>query len=77
MRFQSDITGGLTAGTYRRPVLDAASPPVDFVPNRRQLLSKRGTRTLVKRKLFSRMVFANPTSDSSLYDGGWWRVRTR
>jgi hypothetical protein len=68
-------------GSYRTPVLTAASPPVwvkaIFKPKKKKILTSRGSRSMAKRKPFSSSLLARSVSEANLYDGGKWKVRTR
>ena len=72
-----NITGSMAAGPYRTPLLDASSSAVVIRAAFTLKRSKRATKNSNTGVLFSSLLLANSTSDASLSDGGWWRVRVR
>lgn len=76
-----NITAGLVSGSHRSVVLSegvaADRVRAAFTPNKKTVRKRTGGKTIIARKSLSSLVSASSTSDASLYDGGWLRVRTR
>lgn len=76
-----NITAGLVSGGHRSVLLsDSTSADrvrATFTPNKKTVRKRSGGKTVIARKSLSSLLSARSTSDASLYDGGWWRVRTK
>lgn len=78
---RGNITAGLVSGSHRSIVLSegAAADRVraSFTPNKKTVRKRSGGKTIIARKSLNSLIAARSTSDASLYDGGWLRVRTK
>jgi hypothetical protein len=75
------ITAQLLSGTFRTTLLDSADPAtgirLQFTPNKRRLVRKVGSRTIVSKRTFTSAVRADATVGPSAMDAGTIQVNTR